>query len=150
MTPFKGMRAWKPLPYDSLKASLSPPVGGRLHSFRRDMCTCSCPFTTAMYDDTALFLSAGIIPFWSARQPTLQCTVVHLQLLPIYCYPEQHCSLTLSILFYSFILQHCNAQMCICSYILQLTFRVVFLHPVHCLYIIHNNFTKNTYILIVK
>ena len=36
-TPQQGARAWKPLPpNDSLKASLSPPVGGRLRSFRRD------------------------------------------------------------------------------------------------------------------
>ena len=46
---------------------------------------------------SVLFPSAGIISSWSDRQLTLQCTVVHLQLLPIYCYPEQHCSLTLSI-----------------------------------------------------
>ena len=31
-----------PLPNDSLKASLSPPVGGRLHSFRRDWQTNKC------------------------------------------------------------------------------------------------------------
>ena len=30
-----------PPPDDSLKASLSPPVGGRLHSFRRDWQTTS-------------------------------------------------------------------------------------------------------------
>ena len=28
-----------PLPNDSLKSSLSPPVGGHLHSFRRDLLT---------------------------------------------------------------------------------------------------------------
>ena len=31
-----------PLPNDSSKASLSPPVGGRLHSFRRDWQTNKC------------------------------------------------------------------------------------------------------------
>ena len=31
-----------PSPNDSLKASLSPPVGGRLHSFRRDCQTNKC------------------------------------------------------------------------------------------------------------
>ena len=31
-----------PPPNDSLKASLSPPVGGRLHSFRRDWQTNNC------------------------------------------------------------------------------------------------------------
>ena len=37
------MRAWKPLPpNDSLKASLSPPVGGHLRSFKRDWQTNKC------------------------------------------------------------------------------------------------------------
>ena len=36
----KGMET--PLPNDSLKASLSPPVGGHLHSFRRDWQTNKC------------------------------------------------------------------------------------------------------------
>ena len=36
----KGMET--PLPNDSLKASLSPPVGGRLRSFRRDWQTNKC------------------------------------------------------------------------------------------------------------
>ena len=31
-----------PLPNDSLKASLSPPIGGRLHSFRRDWLANKC------------------------------------------------------------------------------------------------------------
>ena len=31
-----------PPPNDSLKASLSPPVGGHLHSFRRDWLTNKC------------------------------------------------------------------------------------------------------------
>ena len=34
--PTIGQRAWKPPPNDSSKASLSPPVGGHLRSFRRD------------------------------------------------------------------------------------------------------------------
>ena len=43
MTPFKGTRVWKRLrPDDSLQASLSPPVGGHLHSFRRDWLANKC------------------------------------------------------------------------------------------------------------
>ena len=39
----EGTRAWKPLPpNDSFKASLSPPLGGRLRSFRRDWQTNKC------------------------------------------------------------------------------------------------------------
>ena len=34
-----------PLPNDSSKASLSPPVGGRLHSFRKDWLTNKCSQT---------------------------------------------------------------------------------------------------------
>ena len=41
-TPQQGKRAWIPLPNDSFKASSSPPVGGRLHSFSRDWHTNNC------------------------------------------------------------------------------------------------------------
>ena len=40
--PTTGERAWIPLPSDSFKASSSPPVGGRLHSFSRDWQTNNC------------------------------------------------------------------------------------------------------------
>ena len=38
----RGQGMETPAPNDSLKASLSPPVGGRLHSFRRDWQTNKC------------------------------------------------------------------------------------------------------------
>ena len=41
-TPQQGTRVWNPSPNDSFKTSLRPPVGGRLHSFRRDWQTNKC------------------------------------------------------------------------------------------------------------
>ena len=66
-----------PPPNDSLKASLSPPVGGRLHSFRRDWLTNKC-------SDNMLNITNGyVLPFISkpnlVRAPLIQSSYEALQ-----------------------------------------------------------------------
>ena len=62
---------WKPLPNDSLKGFLSPPVGGHLHSFSRDWLTNKCS------DNVLNIITNGyVLPFLSkpnlARVPLIQ------------------------------------------------------------------------------
>ena len=49
-----------PLPSDSLKASLSPPVGGHLHSFRRDWQTNKCSSNVLN-----IITNGNVLPFLS-------------------------------------------------------------------------------------
>ena len=67
-----------PPPNDSLKASLSPPVGGRLHSFRRDWLTNKCS------DNVLNIITNGyVLPFISkqnlVRAPLIQSGYKALQ-----------------------------------------------------------------------
>ena len=73
------MSAWKtPPPNDSLKASLSPPVEGRLHSFRRDWQTNKCSSNVLK-----IITNGYILPFISkpslVRFPLIQSEYKALQ-----------------------------------------------------------------------
>ena len=60
------MRAWKPLPpNDSLKASLSPPVGGCLRSVRRDWQTNKCSSNVLN-----IITNGYVLPFTSKPSPS--------------------------------------------------------------------------------
>ena len=59
-TPQQGKRVWIPLPNDSFKASSSPPVGGRHHSFSIDCQTNNCSSNVLK-----LITNGYVLPFLS-------------------------------------------------------------------------------------
>ena len=60
-----------PPPNDSLKASLSPPVGGHLHSFRRDWQTNKCS------NNVLNIITNGYIPPFITKPKLARVPLIH-------------------------------------------------------------------------
>ena len=75
-----------PHPNDSFQASLSPPVGGRLRSFRRDWLTNKCS------DVLNIITNGYVLPFISkpnlVRAPLIQSGYKALQKVACFLYPN--------------------------------------------------------------
>ena len=72
----KGEGVETPPPNDSLKASLNPPVGGRLHSFRRDWQTNKCSSNVLN-----IITNSYVLPFLSTKSGQIPSASVRIQAL---------------------------------------------------------------------